>query len=38
MPDFRFTVEGDTLTLTGTAPTEEVKAAVEAAARPAGRT
>lgn len=31
--DFRFTVEGDTLTLTGTAPTEEVKAAVEAAAR-----
>ena len=33
VPDFRFTVEGDTLTLTGTAPTEEVKAAVEAAAR-----
>ena len=33
VPDFRFTVEGDTLTLTGTAPTEDVKAAVEAAAR-----
>ena len=33
VPDFRFTVEGDTLTLTGTAPSEEVKAAVEAAAR-----
>lgn len=33
VPDLRFTVEGDTLTLTGTAPTEEVKAAVEAAAR-----
>lgn len=33
IPNFRFTVEGDTLTLTGTAPTEEVKAAVEAAAR-----
>lgn len=33
VPDFRFTVEGDTLTLTGTAPSEDVKAAVEAAAR-----
>ncbi|MFN8071993.1 MAG: OmpA family protein [Mycobacterium sp.] len=33
VPDFHFTVEGGTLTLTGTAPTEEVKAAVEAAAK-----
>ncbi len=33
IPDFHFTVEGGTLTLTGTAPTEEVKAAVEAAAK-----
>jgi peptidoglycan-binding protein ArfA len=33
VPDFRFTVEGDTLTLTGTAPSEEIKAAVEAAAK-----
>jgi peptidoglycan-binding protein ArfA len=33
VPDFRFTVEGGTLTLTGTAPSEEVKAAVEAAAK-----
>lgn len=33
IPDFRFTVEGGTLTLTGTAPSEEVKAAVEAAAK-----
>jgi len=33
IPDFRFTVQGDTLTLTGTAPSEDVRAAVEAAAR-----
>lgn len=33
VPDFHFTVEGNTLTLTGTAPTEEVKDAVEAAAK-----
>ena len=33
IPDFRYTVEGGTLTLTGTAPNEEVKAAVEAAAK-----
>ncbi|MCB0931737.1 MAG: OmpA family protein [Mycobacterium sp.] len=33
IPNFRYTVEGGTLTLTGTAPTEEVKAAVEAAAK-----
>lgn len=32
IPNFRFTVEGGTVTLTGTAPTEDVKAAVEAAA------
>ncbi|MGI9126034.1 MAG: OmpA family protein [Mycobacterium sp.] len=33
VPDFHFTVDGDTLTLTGVAPSEEVKAAVEAAAK-----
>ena len=33
IPDFRFTVQGDTLTLTGVAPSEDVKAAVEAAAK-----
>lgn len=33
IPDFRFTVEGGTLTLTGIAPSEEVKAGVEAAAK-----
>jgi peptidoglycan-binding protein ArfA len=33
IPNFQFTVEGGTLTLTGTAPSEEVKAAVEAAAK-----
>lgn len=33
IPDFHFTVEGGSLTLTGTAPNEEVKAAVEAAAK-----
>lgn len=33
VPDFRYTVEGGTLTLTGTAPSEEVKAAIEAAAK-----
>ncbi|MCW1957764.1 MAG: OmpA family protein [Mycobacterium sp.] len=31
--DFRFTVEGGTLTLTGTAPSQDVKDAVEAAAQ-----
>ena len=33
IPDFRFVVQGDSLTLTGTAPSEEVKAAVGAAAK-----
>lgn len=33
IPNFRFTVEGGTLTLTGTAPSEDVKDAVEAAAK-----
>lgn len=33
VPDFQFVVEGDTLTLTGTAPSDEVRAAVEAAAK-----
>lgn len=33
IPDFHFTVEGGSLTLTGTAPNEEAKAAVEAAAK-----
>lgn len=33
IPDFHYTIEGGTLTLTGTAPTEEAKAAVEAAAK-----
>lgn len=33
VPDFHFTVEGATLTLTGTAPNDEVRAAVEAAAK-----
>lgn len=33
IPDFRFVVEGDGLTLTGTAPSEDVKAAVESAAK-----
>ena len=33
IPNFRFTVEGATLTLTGTAPSEEIKAGVEAAAK-----
>ncbi len=32
IPDFNWKLDGDTITLTGTAPTEEVKAAVEAAA------
>jgi peptidoglycan-binding protein ArfA len=35
IPDFNFDLNGDTLTLTGTAPSEEVKAAVEAAAKAA---
>lgn len=33
IPDFHYTIEGNTLTLTGTAPNEEAKAAVEAAAK-----
>lgn len=33
VPNFHFTVNGGKLTLTGTAPTEEVKAAIEAAAK-----
>jgi len=33
IPDFHFTVEGGSLTLTGTAPSEDARAAVEAAAR-----
>lgn len=33
IPDFQFTVEGDTMTLSGIAPSEEVRAAVEAAAK-----
>ena len=35
IPDFNFNLEGDTVTLTGTAPSEEAKAAVEAAAKAA---
>lgn len=35
IPDFNFSIEGDTLTLTGTAPSAEVRAAVEAAAKAA---
>lgn len=33
VPDFHFTVEGGTLTLTGTAPSEDVRSAIEAAAK-----
>ena len=33
IPDFSWKVEGDTITLTGTAPSEDVKAAAEAAAK-----
>lgn len=33
IPDFRFVVQGDGLTLTGTAPSDEAKAAVGAAAK-----
>ena len=33
IPDFRYTIDRDTLTLTGTAPTQQVKDAVEAAAK-----
>jgi peptidoglycan-binding protein ArfA len=33
IPDLHFTVKGTSLTLTGTAPTEEIKAAVESAAK-----
>ena len=33
IPDFHFTVEGGSLTLTGTAPSDDVKAAVAAAAK-----
>lgn len=35
IPDFNFDLSGDTLTLTGTAPSEAVKAGVEAAAKAA---
>jgi peptidoglycan-binding protein ArfA len=35
IPDFAFTLDGDTLTLTGTAPTDDVKAGIEAAAQTA---
>ncbi|MGV0745267.1 channel-forming protein ArfA/OmpATb [Mycolicibacterium sp. XJ870] len=35
IPDFDFKLDGDTLTLSGTAPSEEVRAAVENAARAA---
>lgn len=35
VPDFNFNIEGGTLTLTGTAPSEEIKAGVEAAAKAA---
>src|SRR5262249_26803891 len=35
IPDFHFDLNGDTLTLTGTAPSEEVKSAVEEAAKAA---
>jgi peptidoglycan-binding protein ArfA len=33
IPDFSFKLDGDTLTLTGTAPSEDAKSAVEAAAK-----
>ena len=35
IPDFSWKVDGDTITLTGTAPSEDVKAAAEAAAKAA---
>jgi peptidoglycan-binding protein ArfA len=35
IPDFSWKVEGDTITLTGTAPSEDVRAAAEAAAKSA---
>ena len=35
IPDFKFDLNGDTVTLTGTAPSEDAKAAVEAAAKAA---
>lgn len=35
VPDFNFKIDGDTLTLTGTAPSAEVRDAVEAAAKAA---
>ena len=35
IPDFNFDLSGDTVTLTGTAPSEQVRAAVEAAAKAA---
>ena len=35
IPDFAWQVEGDTITLTGTVPSEDVKAAAEAAAKTA---
>lgn len=38
IPDFNFKLDGDTITLTGTAPSEDVKAAVEAAVKTAWAT
>jgi peptidoglycan-binding protein ArfA len=38
IPDFNFDLNGDTLTLTGTAPSEDAKSAVEARGRRPGRT
>ena len=35
IPDFKFNLEGDTVTLAGTAPSEDAKAAVETAAKAA---
>jgi peptidoglycan-binding protein ArfA len=35
VPDFAFTLDGDTLTLAGTAPADDAKAAIEAAAKTA---
>jgi peptidoglycan-binding protein ArfA len=35
VPDFSFKLDGDTITLTGTAPSEDVKAAIAAAAKTA---
>ena len=38
IPDFNFDLNGDTLTLTGTAPSEDAKSAVETRGRRPGRT